>query len=448
MHLKDKKILVVGCGKTGIAVCRFLLNRGASVSITDCRRKVDLPKKIMSGLTHIETGGHRIETFTSQDLIVMSPGVPLFIRPVIEAQAKGIDVISEIELACKFIDVPLIAITGTNGKTTTTSLLSHIFESCGKKVFVGGNIGTPLIEYVNNRQQAEYVIAEISSFQLECIKNFKPHISVLLNLTEDHLDRYPSFEDYISAKTRIFLNQAGTDIAVLNFDDHRVKELADKIHAEPFFFSTKTELKTGAYYNGKLRFSHGNSHKASISMSGVMLQGDHNRENLLAAVSVCLLCKLPEENISKAITTFSGLPHRMEFVAKAGNITFINDSKGTNVGACVKSLSSIEGPVILVAGGKDKGGSYTPLKKIVRDKVKALILIGEAKQRMQEEFGSEVPSYSSDTLESAVKLALSKTTSGDTVLFSPACSSFDMFKNYEQRGESFKKIVRNLIIDS
>ena len=269
---------------------------------------------------------------------------------------------------------------------------------------------------------------------------------MLLNLTEDHLDRYPSFEDYISTKMRIFENQSANDIAVLNFDDSRIRSMAPATCAEPFFFSTKKHLVPGAYFNGQLQFCHGSSHRASISLSDAALQGEHNRENMLAAVSVALLCGLPVDKISQAATGFSGLPHRMEYVAKINNIKFINDSKGTNVGACVKSLSSIkDGPVILIAGGKDKGGSYIPLKKAVREKVKALILIGEAKERMKEEFGTEVPTFITDSLESAVFEAFSRAVGGDTILLSPACSSFDMFDNYEQRGDRFKKIVKTLL---
>ncbi len=444
MELGEKKVLVVGCGKTGISTTQFLLNQGARVTLTDCRKKITVPGDLSNRLASIEAGEHKIETFVNQDLIVLSPGVPLIIRPIIEAQARGVEVISEIELAYKFLNAPLIAVTGTNGKTTTTSLLAHIFKVAERDVFVGGNIGTPLIEYVSSGRKAEYVIAEISSFQLECIKDFRPHISVLLNVTEDHLDRYPSFDDYMSAKTRIFLNQNETDIAVLNFDDAHVKEIARKINSELFFFSTKNYLGRGAYYNGKLQFCRGHNEKKSVSVMDVLLKGDHNRENMLAAVSVGLLCKLPENKIQKALLTFTGLPHRMEFTDEINGISFFNDSKGTNVGACIKSLESLNPSVILIAGGKDKGGSYLPLKKIIKKKVKALILIGEAKKRMAEELGSEVPTFTAESLDRAVKESFCRAVSGDKVLFSPACSSFDMFKNYEDRGEHFKSLVKNL----
>jgi UDP-N-acetylmuramoylalanine--D-glutamate ligase len=444
MELKNKKALIVGFGKTGLATTHFLLKKGAAVTLADHQKKINIPKEFLEKGVLIETGEHKIETFTNQDLIVVSPGVPLIIRPIIEAQARGIEVISEIELAYRFLSTPLIAVTGTNGKTTTTSLLQHMFKISGKKTFVGGNIGTPLIECVSSGQQADYAIAEISSFQLESTKGFKPYISVLLNITEDHLDRYPSFDDYVYAKSRIFMNQKESDIAVLNFDDSHVKPLAQKINAETFYFSTKTCMEKGAYDNGAFHFCRGGGEKITFSVKDVLLKGTHNRENMLAAASVGFLCKLPEEKIRRALLTFAGLPHRMEFVDEVGSVNFFNDSKGTNVGACIKSLESLNPPIILIAGGKDKGGSYLPLKNLIKKKVKALILLGEAKKRMQEELGSTVPTVTTDSLEEAVKEAHSKAEKGDLILFSPACSSFDMFKNYEHRGECFKDLVRSL----
>jgi UDP-N-acetylmuramoylalanine--D-glutamate ligase len=444
MELRGKKVLVVGFGKTGFATISFLLKQGALVTLTDRQRKRDIPKEFLGKGVVVETGGHKIETFIKQDLIVISPGVPLIIREIIEAQARGIEVISEIELAYRFLNAPLIAITGTNGKTTTTSLLGQMFRASEKKIFVGGNIGTPLIEYVAGGQQADYVIAEISSFQLEGIKNFKPYISVLLNITEDHLDRYPSFSEYVFAKSRIFENQKETDIAVLNFDDHNVKNIARQIKAQKYFFSTQKCIDRGAYYNGSFHLSCGEDKELTFSVNDAVLQGAHNRENMLAAASVGFLCKLPEEKIRRALLSFGGLPHRMEFVDEINRVNFINDSKGTNVGACIKSLESISTPVVLIAGGKDKGGSYLPLNDLVSKKVKALILIGEAKKRMHTELGSAVPTVTADSLVKAVEAAFCKAEKGDSILFSPACSSFDMFKNYEHRGECFKDLVRIL----
>ncbi len=444
MQLKGKRVLVVGSGKTGLATTAFLLQQGAHITLSDKDKKTDIPKEFIEQGVAVEIGEHRVETFIGQDLIVISPGVPFIIRPIIEAQARGIEVISEIELAYRFIDVPLIAVTGTNGKTTTTSLLGHMFTTAGKRVFVGGNIGTPLIEYVSGKQQAEYVITEISSFQLEGIRLFRPFISVLLNITEDHLDRYPSFEEYIQAKNKIFINQHEPDRAVLNFDDTHVRSLARKIEADIFYFSTQTCLDKGAYYNGAFHLSRGSQETMTFTAQDAQLKGAHNKQNMLAAASVGLLCNLPEEKIRRALISFTGLPHRMELVTEVKGITFYNDSKGTNVGACIKSLESLDVPIILIAGGKDKGGSYLPLLNIIKKKVKALILMGEARQRMQAELGRAAPTVTVTSLVKAVEAALNRADRGDAILFSPACSSFDMFKNYEHRGECFKDLVKIL----
>ena len=444
MKLKGKKVLVVGIGKTGLSTSRFLLKKGAAVTLSDNRKNMAVPHDIIKAGAAVETGSHNIATFTNQDLIVVSPGVPLIIRPIIEAQAKGIEVISEIELAYRFLNTPLIAVTGTNGKTTTTSLLQHIFQASGKNVFTGGNIGTPLIEYVSDEQKADYVIAEISSFQLDCTKYFRPHISVLLNISEDHLDRYPSFDAYAHAKSRIFMNQGKSDITILNYDDSIVKGLAEKTNSSIFFFSTKKDIEGGAYYKDSLSFCKTTGEKVTIPGGNIKLKGEHNRQNIIAAASVAFLCRLPADTIQSAIFSFTALSHRMEFVEKINSVSFFNDSKGTNVGACIKSLESLEPSIILIAGGKDKGGSYLPLREIIEKKVKVLILLGEARKRIAEEVGTAIPTVMTESLEKAVTEAFIKAGSGDTVLFSPACSSFDMFKNYEHRGECFKSLVRNL----
>ncbi len=443
MELKGKKILVVGLGKTGIATARFLLSRGAVVSISDSRKRPDIPKDVAGGLADIEAGEHTLEMFLGQDLIVVSPGVPLFIRPVIEAQARGIEVLSEIELAYRFLSSRLVAVTGTNGKTTTTSLLQHMFALSGKTAFVGGNIGTPLIECLALDPQPEYCIAEISSFQLEGIKHFKPYVSVLLNVTEDHLDRYPSFSDYAYAKSKILLNQTETDHAILNYDDPYTQKLAGKTAARPHFFSTQALLDSGSYYNGAFHFIIA-GRETQLSADKIRLRGTHNHSNILAAATVGLLCGISPAVIQKSLETFTGLAHRMEHVDAVNGVHFFNDSKGTNVGACVKSLESLPSPIILIAGGKDKGGSYQPLLPLIQQKVKTLILLGEAKQRMADALGAAKPTFIAESLEEAVKTAAAKATPGDQVLFSPACSSFDMFNSYEHRGDCFKELIKQL----
>jgi len=446
MELRGKNIVVVGMARTGIATARFLLDRGARVTVSEAKPAAQLPAEALALAQQgvlLETGGHRMETLRGAGLIVVSPGVPLDIAPLRAADKSGIEIISEIELAYRFLQTPLIAVTGTNGKTTTTSLLGELFQHAGKKVFVGGNIGTPLIAYVSGTQDRDFVIAEISSFQLEGIKVFRPFISVLLNITEDHLDRYQSFAEYGDAKGRIFLNQTGEDFAVLNYDDPQVRALDPAIRAQKVFFSTRQPLPDGISYNGALhvRLRGEDEH---ITIAGALLAGIHNVENMMAAAAVGFVCGLSLQSMQQALVRFSGLKHRMELVDEISGITFYNDSKATNVGAVVKSLESLPAPIVLIAGGKDKGGSYAPLQSLLRQKVKLLVLLGEARERMRAELGGEVETVMTASLDEAVRTAFSRSEAGDMVLFSPACSSFDMFTSYEHRGACFKELVSAL----
>ncbi len=444
MELKGKRVLVVGGAKTGIATARFLLKKSALVMISEKSSVFNLPCDISSQIKGIETGGHKPETFLNQDMIIVSPGVPLTNMALKNAAEKGIEIISEIELAFRFLKTPIIAVTGTNGKTTTTSLLSTIFSECGKRVFTGGNIGTPLIEYVNGEQTSDFVIGEISSFQLEGVKLFRPWISILLNITEDHLDRYTSFAEYATAKSAIFANQGKGDIAILNYDDPNTLALEKKIKARKIFFSTTRRLSEGVYYNNFVRFCD-SSGNINIPTEGFRLAGIHNRENIMAASVTALLCGLRPEGVHKAIASFKGLPHRMEFAAEINGVSFYNDSKATNVGACLKSIESLPAPVILIAGGKDKHGSYKPLGNLIRNKAKLLILIGEAADRIEHELEDYVKIIKKKTLEAAVSTAFKNASAGDTILFSPACSSFDMFSSYEHRGDCFKQNVMKML---
>ena len=446
MELRGKNIVVVGMARTGIATARFLLDRGGRVTVSEAKPAAQLPAEALALAQQgvmLETGGHRMETLLGAELIVVSPGVPLDIAPLREADKSGIEIISEIELAYRFLQTPLIAVTGTNGKTTTTSLLGDMFRHAGKQVFVGGNIGTPLIAYVSGTQDRDFVIAEISSFQLEGIKEFRPFISVLLNITEDHLDRYQSFAEYSAAKGRIFLNQADSDIAVLNYDDPQVREMDRAIRAQKVFFSTRQPLPDGISYNGALHLRL-RGEDAHIAIAGALLAGIHNVENMMAAAAVGFVCGLSLQSMQQALVRFSGLKHRMELVDQIRGVTFYNDSKATNVGAVVKSLESLPAPLVLIAGGKDKGGSYAPLQSLLRQKVKLLILLGEARERMRAELGGEVETVMTASLDEAVRTAFSRSEAGDTVLFSPACSSFDMFTSYEHRGACFKELVSAL----
>jgi UDP-N-acetylmuramoylalanine--D-glutamate ligase len=445
MDLHGKKVLVVGCGRTGISTARFCLARGACVSLNDMQKKFDVPGDLLDQGLAVEAGGHSVETFIRHDLVVISPGVSIMIRPVIEAQARGIEVISEIELAWRFLRAPLIAVTGTNGKTTTTSLIGALLEAAGKRVFVGGNIGTPLIECCMQSEIFDYIVAEISSFQLEAISHFRPFISVLLNVTDDHLDRHSSFDDYCGAKARIFMNQQSGDVAVISADDPAVRALAPSIQAEVFYFSAAHPTENGAWHDGLFNFvRRSDGSRLTLDASASQLRGAHNIENMLAAGSVGFLCGLPEAVIRDTLISFSGLPHRMEFVDEIQGVRFFNDSKGTNVGAVVKSLESLQGPVILIAGGKDKGGTYRPLEALLAGKGRALVVIGEARERIAAELGHAVPTVRADSLEKAVAEAFARARPGDTVLLSPACASFDMFKSYAHRGQCFVDSVKKL----
>jgi UDP-N-acetylmuramoylalanine--D-glutamate ligase len=445
MELKDKKILVVGLARTGVAVTRFLAQAGAQVTVTDMREE-ELLSESLAELADLEIdfelGRHVPYSFLMADLIVVSPGVPMDIKPLNMARAQKRRVVSEVELASWFIQAPMVAITGTNGKTTTTTLTGEIFRACGFDTFVGGNIGNPLIELASSGEKVERVVVELSSFQLEGVESFRPHVAVLLNLTEDHLDRYQSFQEYIDAKLRIFKNQTSDDFAVLNIDDPLVAACADKLRARVFPMSRLQELEEGiSYRDGFITFSH-RGKVLRFGTEGFKLKGVHNLDNIMASLAATLLMRCDGDCAYQAVTAFKGLPHRMEFVAEFGGVSWYEDSKGTNVGSVVKSLESFDAGITLIAGGKDKGGSYEPLAPLVSARVSHLVLIGEARWRMNEALGALTDTHLAESLEDAVEYARLQTAPGGVVLFSPACSSFDMFKNYEERAERFKALVR------
>jgi UDP-N-acetylmuramoylalanine--D-glutamate ligase len=352
--------------------------------------------------------------------------------------------ISEIELAYHFIHIPIIAVTGTNGKTTTTLLIGEMLKEDGKKVGVGGNVGEPLILFADGKDRWEVLVVEISSFQLEAIEAFRPRISVLLNITEDHLDRYPSYDDYIEAKVRIFANQNSGDLAVLNRDDPIVMRYQETVKAKKVLFSLREKLEEGAFSNGQTIFLKLGEKGEEYSLAKTPLKGIHNVENMMAALTVARAFGCSEKAIQGALNRFEGLEHRLEFVREIKGVRFYNDSKGTNVGSVVKSLQSFSGPVILIAGGKDKNGDLNPLKELIQKRVRHLILIGEAKERMNRELGELTDTAMAQTMEEAVFRAHQKAKGGEVVLLSPACSSFDMFKDYKERGKVFKEAVNKL----
>jgi UDP-N-acetylmuramoylalanine--D-glutamate ligase len=448
MELKNKKIVVVGLARTGAAVARFLCECGARVTVSDGKDREALAP-FLSPLSALdityELGGHGDETFLAADLIVVSPGVPMDVAPLALARNQGVPVISEIELAYEFIDAPIAAITGTNGKTTTTTLVGEIFRKCGFRTFVGGNIGNPLIDLVISGERTDRVVAEISSFQLEGIVNFRPRVAVLLNITEDHLDRYASYQEYIDAKLRVFTNQTASDFAILNVDDPLVAACAGKLAARVVPMSRLTVLEQGIYYHdGVITFAW-DGRLENFPTDSFKLRGVHNIDNCMAALATTLLMGCPAAAALKAVAGFSGLPHRMELVATINGVAYYNDSKGTNVGSVVKSLESFPGNITLIAGGKDKGGEYEPLVDLIRERVSHLILLGEARERIRAALGHLTNTILVDSLEAAVQEAHRQAVPGDVVLFSPACSSFDMFRNYEVRGERFVEAVRSLI---
>ncbi len=439
---------IVGLARTGLAAAKALLAKGAKVTITDSEVEEKLRNYMQQLPPEVEfrLGGHPDEVFTDADVIIPSPGVPLNIAPIVQAQAAGIKIMSEIELAYRFTEVPIIGITGTNGKTTTTTIIGQLLNAAGKKTFVGGNIGVPLVEEALSPFKKDFWVAELSSFQLESIILFRPHIAVLLNVTPDHLDRYNSFEEYLYAKAQVFSNQTPDDFAALNADDELVEKLAPTIRAKKIFFSRRKKVDEGTMIRNNWIVGRFNGQETKIcSLKKIRLKGKHNLENLLAAAAVGMVCGIAPEVIAKCFEKFEGLEHRLEPVANIKGIQFVNDSKATNIGAAIKSLESFDTPVILIAGGKDKGTDYAPLVRMIRQKCKEVILIGQAKNKIRQALGGFKIIKEAETLEDAVGMAFADAELGEVVLLSPACSSFDMFIDFEHRGKVFKEAINALI---
>ncbi len=439
---------MVGLARTGVATVRFLVEKGARVKVSEMKAAGELGP-VLEALRDLpvewETGGHALPFFLDAELIVVSPGVPMSIQPLGQARKKGVPVISEIELAFGFLQRPMIAITGTNGKTTTTTLVGEMLRASGKSAFVGGNIGNPLINFVAGPQKEEWVVVEVSSFQLEGIEKFRPSVAVLLNITEDHLDRYSSFPEYGAAKGRIFENQGKEGYAVLNADDSLTFQFAHRVKSQVLLFSRERAVPMGCFLDrGAIFFQGADGQRERFGLDRMKIRGAHNLENFMAAIAACKSCGCPQEALQRLIDEFEGLEHRLEWVRDVDGVKFFNDSKGTNVGSVVKSLLSFDEPILLIAGGRDKEGDYGPLKGLVAEKVKGMALIGEARERMSGALGNLTDTVMVDSLEEAVRWAWSKAHSGDVVLLSPACSSFDMFQNYQERGKRFKAIVQEL----
>jgi UDP-N-acetylmuramoylalanine--D-glutamate ligase len=447
IDLAGKRVLVVGLARTGIVTSLFAAGYGATVTATDAKPEselADTAARLRAAGVKLELGGHAQGTFLDQDLIVISPGVPATLPPLALARARGIPVWSEIELAWRFLRGKLIGITGSNGKTTTTALVAHILKTSKIETYVGGNIGTPLLSLVESSTDSSVTVAEISSFQLEAIEAFRPEIGVLLNLTPDHLDRHASFEEYATAKMRLFENQLDRDAAVLNADDPEVtRRMPSRPHV--FWFSRQKRVAEGAFLrDGQIICRHDGSEVAVARRDEIPLRGEHNVENVLAACAASYLAGADPAAIANGVKTFRGVEHRLEFVAEIAGVAFYNDSKATNVDAARKAMEAFPGPLIVILGGKDKGSPYTPLREPLRDRARLAIVIGAAAERIAADLGDAVPLEHANTLDRAVRIAMDCARPGDAVLLAPACSSFDQFENYEHRGRVFKQLVAQL----
>jgi UDP-N-acetylmuramoylalanine--D-glutamate ligase len=445
--LAGKRVLVVGLARTGVAVSLFGTAYGAMVTATDQRPEAELAEaaaRLRPAGVKLELGAHAPATFLEQDLIVVSPGVPAKLPLLDQARARGIPVWGEIELAWRFLRGKLVAITGSNGKTTTTALVAHILKTAGIPTLVGGNIGVPLLSLVESSADASVTVAEISSFQLETIQQFRPEIGVLLNLTPDHLDRHASFEGYARAKMRLFENQLDRDAAVLNADDPEVTRRMPSV-PHVYWFSRRKRVAEGTFLRDDQIIFRSEGAEIPVSRrSEIPLRGEHNVENVLAACAAAYLAGAPPAAIASGVKTFRAVEHRLEFVAEIGGVQFYNDSKATNVDAALKAIESFPGPLIVILGGKDKGSPYTVLREILRQRARLAVLIGLAARKIAADLGDAVPMEDAGTLDRAVSLAMEHARPGDVVLLAPACSSFDQFENYEHRGRVFKNLVAKL----
>ncbi len=451
MELRDKNVLVVGAGKSGIAACGFLLGKGATVTLTDIRdiEKYQPPiKDLASRGVFFVFGDYPEVRRGSFDYIVVSPGVPLSVEPIVSAGKQGIPVFGELELAFSFAAAPFVAITGTNGKTTTTALTGRIFKNAGFETLVAGNIGHPLVKEIESYNSSGAIIAEVSSFQLESTISFKPRVAAILNITPDHLDRHGTLEDYIRAKARVFKEQGPDDCLILNFDDPATAGLAAECPGRVIFFSRRNNLDCGVFLDDKgMIVSVFDGIRTEIMPARDLgIPGPHNLENALAAVACTLLFGIGPEIIARTLEDFPGVEHRLEFVRELDGVRYVNDSKGTNPDASIKALDSFNQPIILIAGGRNKGNNFLAFAEKAKQKARLVITLGECAGEVEDSLRSvgfkgfvRVPSF-----EEAVLEANRNARSGDLVLLSPACASWDMFSSYEERGELFKKLVNSL----
>jgi UDP-N-acetylmuramoylalanine--D-glutamate ligase len=450
MEFKGKKILVVGFGKSGLATARCLIKRGADVTIGDIKPESALDagilKEVRDAGAKLETGGHELATFLNADMIIVSPGVPLNIKPLTAARDKEVPISGEFEMASRLIDMPILAVTGTNGKTTTVSLIEEIIKRSGRSMFTGGNIGTPLMEFVSENKRVDFVLVEVSSFQLDTAERFNPFVSLILNITPDHLDRYESFDAYARSKYSITKNQGKGQYAILNDDDPLLHDFHPEKDLTVLRYGLKRSDRSNAYIEeNRLIASVPGKANCAFSLDGFKLPGEHNVSNLMGAVLVAMCAGIDQDCIQKTILDFKGLHHRIEHVAKIAGIDFYDDSKATNVDAAIKSIEVFDRPIILIAGGVHKGGEYAPLVMASKKSVKKGIFIGEARFMLGDAFKDKIPYEYAEDMAVAVKKAFRAAVKDDVVLLAPACSSFDMFTDYSHRGKVFREKVEGLM---
>lgn len=449
MLLKNKHILVVGLGKSGLSVVRYLVREGAQVTVSDRKKEAELALDLLRemkalGVT-LETGEHRLGTFLRAERIIVSPGVPLDLAPLKAAKEKGIPVTGEMDLAVQIMNTPIVAVTGTNGKSTVTAFLGALLQNAGHKVFVGGNLGTPLIDYAASGSKADVAVVEVSSFQLDTMESFSPLVALLLNISPDHLDRYPNYEAYVQSKLRIFKNQGAGDFAILNDDDDVLSAFAPPKDVSVLRYGLKKKDLRQASVEGKgIRAGLPGKESHFFDLQKCPLPGKHNVENMMAAALAGLALNAEPPVIQHTMDHVEGLPHRLEFSGRLREVDFYDDSKATNVDAAIRSIVSFDRPVVLIAGGRHKGGDYAPLVRVSKGRVKKAFLMGESKRLMAEAFEDKIPYATADDMEDAVAKAFSVAKPNDVVLLAPACSSFDMFTDYAHRGRAFKEAVERL----
>ena len=449
LELKNKRVLVVGLGKSGLAAAHFLKTLGARVTVSDARPALliaELSELLEQGFS-VEAGSHGLLTFRRQDLIVVSPGVPMSTPELKQVRAMGAHIIGELELGAQYLQGEVIAVTGSNGKTTTTTLIGEILKAAGRPTLVGGNIGRPVTAMVEESTAESWSVLEVSSFQLETVETFKPKIALVLNITPDHLDRHGTFEAYAALKARITEFQTAEDFLILNGEDKDTQLIAAKTKAQIYWFSGRRPIKQGAFVHGEsILFvpREGAKPEPVMPVAEISLAGAHNVQNVLAAVCAARLAGVESETIRASVRAFKAVEHRLEFVREVAGVRYFNDSKATNVDATIKAVEAFAGGIHLILGGKDKGSDYRVLESLLRERVKAVITIGSAAEKIERQLDGVVKIERAETLERAVAFAHEAAVGGDTVLLAPACSSYDQFENYEQRGRLFKELVQAL----